>query len=170
MPNIEGKPIVIRRAVVSDVPTMAQIINGYASRGLMLPKSQYDLYQGIRRFVVVTSGHQLIGCGALHVFWHDLAEVRSLAVEEEWLGQGIGRIMLQHLVADARSLGVPKVFTLTYRQRFFERLGFREVPKESLPHKIWVDCLNCPKYPDCDETAMILDDLEAFTQANAEEG
>ena len=170
MPNTEEKPIVIRRAVVGDVPAMAQIINGYASRGLMLPKSQYDLYQGIRNLVVVICGDQLIGCGALQVFWHDLAEVRSLAVEEEWLGKGIGRLIVQHLLADAQSLGVPKVFTLTYRQSFFERLGFREVPKESLPQKIWGDCLNCPKYPDCDEVAMVLDDLQACTQAHAEEG
>ena len=169
MPNVEGKQIVIRGAVVKDVPAIARIVNGYASQGLMLPRSLHNLYQCVRSFVVAATDDQVIGCGALQVFWHDLAEVRSLAVEEAWAGKGIGRLMVRYLVDQARSLGIARVFTLTYRQRFFERLGFHEVPKESLPHKIWSDCLNCPKYPDCDEIALMLDDLEDF-QADGEEG
>ena len=169
MPNIEGKQIVIRGATVKDVPAMAQIVNGYASRGLMLPKSQYDLYQGIRDFVVATCGDQLIGCGALHLFWHDLAEIRSLALVEDWVGKGIGRLMVRRLLSEGRSIGTTRVFTLTYHPRFFEKLGFHEVPRESLPQKIWVDCLNCAKYPDCDETALILDHFDDVSQADAGE-
>jgi len=170
VPGIEDSQVVLRRARVADVPTMARLINGYASQGLMLPKSQFDLYQGIRDFVVVTRGQELVGCGALQVFWHDLAEIRSLAVKEDWMGQGIGRLMVQRLVADARSLGIPRIFTLTYRRSFFQKLGFRVVPTESLPQKIWSDCLNCPKYPDCDETAMILDDLGSGPEADVGQG
>jgi len=157
--NIDGKEIVIRGAMVNDVPAMARIVNGYASQGLMLPRSLHNLYQYVRSFVVATSDGQVIGCGGLQVFWHDLAEVRSLALEEAWVGKGIGRLIVHHLITEARSLGVTKVFTLTYQQSFFERLGFHQVPRESLPHKIWSDCLNCPKYPDCDEIALMLDDL-----------
>ena len=147
----------VRRATVRDVPAMARIINHWASQGIMLPKSHHQLYQYIRDFVVATCNDEVIGCGALHVVWEDLAEVRSMAVVEEWQGKGVGRKMLAHLLDEARELGLPHVFALTYRQGFFERAGFRVVPHETLPHKIWGDCLNCPKFPNCDEIAMTLD-------------
>jgi amino-acid N-acetyltransferase len=148
--------VVIRKATVRDVPTMARIINGYASQGQMLPKSHHQLYQDIRDFVVATSGEEIVGCGALHVVWEDLAEIRSLAVVEPWQGKDVGRLMVQRLLDEARSLGLPQVFALTYHQGFFERLGFGVVPRESLPHKIWGDCLNCVKFPNCDEIALVL--------------
>ncbi len=147
----------MRRATVRDVPAMARIINHWASQGIMLPKSHHQLYQYIRDFVVATRGEEVIGCGALHVVWEDLAEVRSMAVVQEWQGRGVGRAMLARLLDEARDLGLPHVFALTYRQDFFERAGFRVVPHETLPHKIWGDCLNCPKFPNCDEIALTLD-------------
>lgn len=149
--------IAIRKAVVKDVPTMARIINAYASQGLMLPKSHHQLYQDIRDFVVATNSEEIIGCGALHIIWEDLAEIRSLAVVEEWQHKDVGRLMVEYLLQEARALGLPQVFALTYHQGFFERLGFHVVPRESLPHKIWGDCLHCPKFPNCDEVALILD-------------
>jgi amino-acid N-acetyltransferase len=148
--------VTLRKANVRDVPTMARVINGFAAQGLMLPKSQHQLYQDVRDFVVATAGDEIVACGALHVVWGDLAEVRSLAVAEGWQSQGLGQLIVNNLIAEARALGLPQVFALTYRQDFFERLGFHVVPRESLPHKIWGDCLNCPKFPNCDEIAVAL--------------
>lgn len=153
---LEGQ-LTLRKATVKDVPAMARLINGYASQGQMLPKSHYQLYQDIRDFVVISNGDELVGCGALHIIWEDLAEIRSLVVSERWQGQGMGRLMVETLLAEARALGLPRVFALTYQEGFFARLGFRVVPRESLPQKIWGDCLNCPKFANCDEIAMIFD-------------
>jgi amino-acid N-acetyltransferase len=146
---------VVRKARVDDVPRAAELINSYASRGLMLPKSLDQLYQNLCDLVVVEVSGEVVGCGALHIMWHDLAEIRSLAVAEPYIGNGVGRQIVTQLLTEARELGVPTVFALTYQVEFFERLGFHKVAKETLPRKIWTDCLNCPKFPNCDETALI---------------
>jgi amino-acid N-acetyltransferase len=156
----------LRKATVKDVPAMARIINGYAAQGQMLPKSYHQLYQDIRDYVVIVCKNNVVGCGALHVVWEDLGEVRSLAVAAAYRGAGWGRLMVEHLLAEAHSLGLPRVFALTYQLEFFGRLGFRLVPRETLPHKIWGDCLNCPKFPNCDESAMTID--LALTEDNHE--
>lgn len=148
--------VAIRKATIDDVPRMAEIINGYASQGLMLSRSQHQIYQLLRDFTVAVHDDQVVGCGALNIVWRDLCEVRSLAVAEAWLGKTVGRHLAQSLLEEAQVLGIARVFALTYRQRFFEHLGFHVVPHEALPHKIWGDCLNCPKYPNCDEIAMML--------------
>ena len=109
-----------------------------------------------REVVAVVDG-QVVGCGALHVVWADLAEIRSLAVTQDWLGMGVGRKIMEALIEEARSLGLPSVFALTYRQDFFERMGFHVVPRETLPHKIWGECLDCPQFPNCNEVAMTID-------------
>lgn len=153
----ERLDIVAKKAAIEDVPGMADLINYFAAQELMLPRSQYQIYQFLRDFVVVKDSDALIGCGALHVVWADLAEVRSLAVVEGWHGKGVGRCIVEALLEEVRRLGLPRVFTLTYQQQFFEDLGFHVVPKETLPHKVWGDCLNCPKFPNCDEIAMVLD-------------
>lgn len=150
-----GSVGVVRKARVDDVLRTAELINSYASQGLMLPKSLDQLYQNLRDLVVVEVSGEVIGCGALHVIWHDLAEIRSLAVAEPYTGNGVGRQIVTQLLAEARELGVPMVFALTYQVEFFEQLGFHKVAKETLPRKIWTDCLNCPKFPDCDETALV---------------
>jgi len=149
--------VVVRKPVISDVPVMARIINGYASEGQMLPVSLHKLYQWTRDFVEVTYHDQVVGCGALRIVWEDLAEIRSLAVAQEWRSKGLGRLIVEHLLNEARVLGLPGVFALTYSPGFFARMGFREVSRESLPHKIWGDCLDCPKFPNCDEVAMTID-------------
>jgi len=146
----------VRKGRVGDVPRMAGLINQYAAQALMLPKSLNQLYQNLRDFVVVEREREVIGCGALHVMWRDLAEIRSLAVAEPYTGNGVGRQIVAQLLAEAHELGVPTVFALTYQIEFFQRLGFHQVSKEILPRKIWVDCLDCPKFPNCDETAVIL--------------
>jgi len=154
---VGGEQIVVRDATVPDVPRMAAIINGFAAQGIMLPRSHYQFYQHIQQFVVAEVAGQVIGCGALSVVWGDLCEIRSVAVDLEWQGQGVGRLIVGNLLERAAQLGLPGVFTLTYRADFFRRFGFYEVAHETLPHKIWGDCLNCPKYPDCDEIAMKLE-------------
>jgi amino-acid N-acetyltransferase len=149
--------VTLRKPIVQDVPHMARIINSYASQGQMLPRSHHKLYQDIRDFVIATVDDEIIGCGALHVVWADIAEVRSLAVMPDWQGKGVGRLIVEALVQEARSLGLPSVFALTYRQGFFERMGFHVVPRETLPHKIWGECLDCPNFPNCNEIALTMD-------------
>lgn len=159
--------LVIRKARLADVPAMSEIINAFAARQLMLPRSQFQFYQHIRDFSVAECEGEIIGCGALQFVWSDLAEIRSLAVKEEWQGRHIGRRLVEFLLEEARLQGVKQVFCLTYQQKFFERLGFYVVSREMLPHKIWGDCLNCPKYPQCDEIAMMYDLNEEETDEQA---
>ena len=143
--------------MVRDVPAIVALVNDTAQKGLVLPKSLNQVYQNIRDFAVVEEEGQIIGCAALHVLWADLAEVRSLVVNEERRRKGTGRQLVHLLLKQARGLGVDRVFALTYQQEFFKSLGFREIAKEELPHKIWADCIDCVKFPHCDETAVILD-------------
>jgi len=145
----------VRPATVRDVEAIVELVNGYAARGEMLPKSLNQVYQNIRDFCVAELDGKIVGCGALHVLWDNLAEVRSLAVADSLRRRGIGGLILQELVSDACQLGMPQVFALTYKPRFFARWGFRMVERESLPRKIWVDCIDCIKFPQCDEVAVL---------------
>jgi amino-acid N-acetyltransferase len=147
----------VRRATLSDVEDMHALINHFAGLGLMLPKSRNNLYQNIRDFFVAEKDGQFAGCCALHVIWGDLGEIRSLAVVEAYQNNGVGRRLAHAALEDAVALKLPRVFALTYQQSFFEHLGFVEVPKSSMPQKVWGECMDCPKFPDCDEVAMILD-------------
>ena len=123
----------------------------------MLPKSRNNLYQNIRDFVVAEKGGAFAGCGALHIIWVDLGEIRSLAVAKPFQKNGVGRRIVEELLREARSLRLPRVFALTYQQDFFERMGFVEVEKATMPQKVWGECMDCPKFPNCDEVAMVLD-------------
>lgn len=152
----EAAEIIVRPALIQDVPAMARVINGFASQQLMLPRSHYQIYGSLRDFRVAVIDDEVVGCGALQVVWADLAEIRSLAVLQECQRRGAGSRLVKALLADARVLGLPRVFCLTYQVDFFREMGFHVIPRESLPHKIWGDCLNCPKFPNCDETAMSL--------------
>ena len=146
--------ITIERARLADVEAMKEILDDYAASGDLLARSRLSLYETIRDFVVARQGERLVGLSALHVCWVDLGEVRSLAVSRDCGGQGIGRRMVERCLGEAASLGLQRVFSLTYRPGFFERLGFGEVEKSELPHKVWQDCVHCSKFPDCDEVAM----------------
>jgi amino-acid N-acetyltransferase len=146
----------LRQADVHDAQSIFALVNHYAGQAQMLPKSQNQIYQNIRDFrVIVDDDGQVIGCGALHVLWGDLAEIRSLAVADGHRQHGLGRRIVQQLIVDAETLGLPTVFALTYVPGFFESLGFQLVDKNSLPRKIWGDCIDCPKFPNCDEIALI---------------
>ncbi|MBN1936193.1 MAG: N-acetyltransferase [Anaerolineae bacterium] len=146
----------VRRATLGDVENMHALINAFASKGLMLPKSRNHLYQNIRDFFVAEKEGEFAGCGALHILWNDLGEIRSLAVDERFQGNGVGRQIVKALIQDAIDLKLPLVFALTYQQVFFEHLGFRETEKETMPRKVWGECMDCPKFPNCDETAVVL--------------
>lgn len=157
-PGVRSQPLspVIRPARVTDVPRMGTLINGYAAEGLMLPKTEAQLYNNVRDFVVAESDGLIIGCAGLKVTWHDLSEIISLAVAPSYQGHGLGRALCWPLIDEARLLGIPTVFALTYQIGFFAKLGFMIVPKHTLSQKVWQDCVSCPKQSCCDETAMIL--------------
>ena len=161
----------IRNATIHDVPKISDIINSHAELGKMLFKSYAQLFEGLRDFAVCElptargngtgltpcgGDSPVVGCVALTIVWADLAEVRSLAVDDSCRGNGIGSRLTEWCVGEARRLHIRKLFALTYEQRFFERLGFEVVNKESLPLKVWSDCVRCPKNANCDEIAMVL--------------
>jgi len=145
----------IRAATIHDVPRIQQIINSHAELGRMLFKSLAQLYEDLRDFAVYEEDGQILGCVGLTIIWADLAEVRSLAVDSAYQGRGIGKQLVEWTVSEARRLSIRKIMSLTYEQRFFEKLGFEVVPKESLPLKVWSDCVRCPKRDGCDEIAMV---------------
>jgi len=145
----------IRKAKISDIKEIHKFINEFAKREEMLPRALNDLYEGIRDFSIYEDEGIIKGVCALHVLWEDLAEIRSLAVKEEHQGIGIGRSLVKRCLKEAKEIGVRKVFALTYQPDFFKRLSFHEIDKAKLPHKIWGDCIRCPKFPGCDEHAVI---------------
>lgn len=148
-----------RQAKFSDVEEIYNLIAGYASQGIMLPKPHSILYEAIREFIVAEeiTTKKIIGTGALHMTWNELAEVRSMAVHEDYKRHGIGADIVKKLLAEGVEVGVKKFFTLTYSPQFFQSLGFKTVDKNTLPHKIWKECIECPKFPNCDEIAMVLE-------------
>jgi amino-acid N-acetyltransferase len=151
---------VIRKARLRDVPAVHRLVNTFAERGQMLALSLSEIYDNVRDFSVAApegDADTVVGCCVLHVVWEDLAEVRSLAVAESVQGRGVGRQLVGACLDEARALGVPRVFALTYVPAFFGALGFRPVDKAELPHKVWADCIKCPKFPHCDEVAVALD-------------
>ena len=147
----------IRKANAKDAKAIQELITPFAAKGEMLPKSLSDLYNQIRDFSVYEEDGVIVGTCALHVCWDDLAEIRSLAVQEGFRGKGVGKSLVKFCIKETGGLEVTRIFALTYRREFFEKLGFVHVDKSTLPHKIWVDCLKCVKFPDCDEEAMLLD-------------
>jgi len=145
----------IRKATLDDVGSIQKLVNSHAQKGEMLPRSIGDICDNIRDFFIYEDNGATIGCCALHVTWVDLAEIRSLAVAEQAQGKGIGSALLSACMNDALKLAIRKVFALTYKPEFFERAGFHKIDKSELPHKVWVACVNCIKFPDCDEVAVI---------------
>lgn len=150
----------LRKAKVSDVKIIHRMINDSAAKGEMLPRSLMDLYGSLRDFFVYVDNKDdiIIGLCAMHIFWENLAEIRSLFVRNEYRHRGIASKLVEACVSEAITLDLLKIFTLTYQDMFFGTIGFQEIDKTELPEKIWSDCFKCPKYPDyCDEVAMILE-------------
>jgi amino-acid N-acetyltransferase len=148
----------IRKARMGDVKAIQKLIAEYARKGDMLPRSLSEIYENLRDYFVFEEGSgEVIGSAAVHIMWEDLAEVRSLAVREDSMRRGVGTKLVEACVSEAIVLGITRVFALTYKPGFFEKLGFKQVDKSELPHKIWSDCLKCSKFPDCDEVALVAD-------------
>jgi len=148
---------IIRKARIKEAGQIHRLLGHYAGQGLLLPRSLSEIYDHIRDFFVMedsSKNGEIIGVCALGICWEDLAEIRSLAVMEDYQGKNYGSLLVNRCLEDAVSLGVKKVFTLTYVTGFFSKLGFKQTEKSALPHKIWADCFKCPKFPDCDEIAM----------------
>ena len=143
---------------MADVKGIHGLIAEYARKGDMLPRSLADIYENLRDyFVFLGDDGELVGSAAIHIMWEDLAEVRSLAVREGKMRRGVGTQLVESCISEAIMLGIGRVFALTYKPEFFEKLGFRVVDKSELPQKIWADCLKCSKFPDCDEVALVAD-------------
>ncbi|WAH35563.1 N-acetyltransferase [Alicyclobacillus dauci] len=145
----------VRKASSSDVESMQKLIQQFADIGLMLPRTIKSLCEHLQCFTVAVENDKVIGVAGLHVLWKDLAEIRSLAVDPDLHGRGVGRKIVEQLLQEAEKLGIAQVLSLTYQTQFFEKLDFHVVRKESLPHKVWKDCIYCNKFYHCDEVAMV---------------
>jgi len=147
--------ISVDRATVRDASAMHRLISYFANRGEMLPRALSEIYEDIRDYFVVRKRGRVIACAALHVTWVDLAELRSLAVDEKEQNQRIGSALVKACLEDAKQLGIGKVFCLVRKTAFFEKHGFQPIDKTELPQKVWAECYRCPKFPNCDEVALI---------------
>jgi len=145
----------IRSAKISDAKAIYSLINSYAERDKMLFRSMADIYENLQAFIVAEGDGSVVGCCALQIIWSDLAEIKSLAVDEANIGKGVGKMLVTAAVEQAEKLGILKVFALTLEPDFFEKMGFEIVKKDTLPMKVWSDCARCPKQRNCDEIAVI---------------
>jgi amino-acid N-acetyltransferase len=148
--------IKVDRARVGDASSVHRLISRFADRGEVLPRALSEIYDGIRDYFVVKKEGRVVACAALHVTWVDLAEIRSLAVDEQEQKQRIGSLLVQACIDEAKELGIPKIFCLVRKPAFFEKRGFQLIDKTELPQKVWAECFRCPKFPNCDEVALIL--------------
>jgi len=156
--------IVIRNARVRDVPQIFKLVNAMARlKNNLLPRSMSELYEHVRDFFVAVDGEQIIATCSLHIYWEDLAEVRSLAVDLNYQGQGWGDRLMKVTIAHGDELGLLRLFTLTTIPAFFERFDFVAATREQLPQKTWSECFKCTKFTECDETALLLDLAPGYT-------
>lgn len=154
--GVEYRQMTMRRARTSDAERICSLVNYYAERGRMLHRSLESVYEALREFLVAEEDGRVLGCVAVDVFWADLAEIKSLAVDPDSRGGGVGRQLLAAAIDDARALGVGRIFALTYEQEFFAGHGFEKIDRSMLPEKVWRECVACPKADACDEIAMML--------------
>jgi len=146
----------VEKAKISDAHHIHELVNRFADKGEMLPRALSEIYENLRDFFVVRDKKsQLIGCVALHINWADIAEIKSLAVSEVEQAKGLGSLLVNACIAEAEELGIPTVFCLSYKPAFFEKYQFKRVDKMELPRKVWSECYQCPKFPDCDEVALV---------------
>lgn len=147
----------IRRATVKDAQDIFNILQQYAVKGILLPRSLNSIYENIRDFFVYEQDGKIVGIGSLHIFWEDLAEIKSLAVLEEYQHHGIGKKIVEECIKDAKALGIKRVFALTYVPEFFQKLGFKIVDKSEFPQKVWTECIHCVKFNECKEVPVLLE-------------
>jgi amino-acid N-acetyltransferase len=155
-PHIQSSPVLLpRKATVEDVVRLQKLIATFAVRDEMLHRSLNELFENVRDFCVIEENGEIIACSGLHVTWDDLAELKCVAVAISSQGRGFGKAVVDFCLAEARDLGLRRVFTLTYKPEFFARRGFVTVDRNSLPHKVWGECIKCHKFPNCNEVAMM---------------
>ncbi len=145
----------LEKAKIQDVPQIHKLINYFADRDEMLPRSLSEIYENTRDYFVYRQGKRVLACAALHIIWSDLAEIKSVAVAKEHQKQGLGTMLVEACLQEAMTLGIPTIFCLTYQPSFFTRFGLSEIDKMELPRKVWTECYRCPKFPDCGEVALI---------------
>ena len=158
----------IEKATIDDIPKIHKLVNDFADRGEMLHRPLSELYENVRDFMVIRDGDHIAGCASLHVVWSDLAEIKAVAVNELHQSQGLGLKLVDAAIEEARLLGIATVFCLTHKPGYYEKLGFQQVDVMALPRKVWGECLRCPKFPHCNELAMVInlkeDGSAAWTQ------
>ena len=153
-----SQPYTVIKAEISDAQAIHDVVNVFAQRGDMLPRTMGEVYENIRDFFVARDDDgAFLGCVALHIVWSDLAEVKSLAVSPDVQARGVGSALVEATVDEARRIGLERVFALTYRPTFFERLEFVQADVMTLPRKVWNECYRCPKFPSCNEIALVRD-------------
>ena len=146
----------VEKAKINEAQRIHELVNSFANKGEMLPRALSEIYENLRDFFVIRDrDKQVIGCAAIHVTWADLAEIKSLAVSDDNQAKGLGSILVEACLDEAKELGIPTIFCLTYKPAFFEKHNFHQVDKMELPRKVWSECYRCPKFPDCDEVALI---------------
>lgn len=148
----------IRKAQIKDAKTIQNLVNAFAKQDLMMPRSLNEIFENIRDFWVIfdNTDKKIIGCVALHIVgWENLAEIKSLAVEKKYQGKGFGSQLVEAVLEEAQELKIGRVFALSYKPKFFKKFGFKIISKSKLPHKVWAECCNCPKFPNCGEIALI---------------
>lgn len=148
-------PVHVRPARISDVPAIQALIKLHADRGKMILRPLDELYSNLREYVVAEIDGRIIGCASVHVFWSDLAELKGLAVHDDYARRGVGTAVCQACLDDMARLGVTRVFTLTKEPVFFEKIGFQRIDKDKLPRFIWGECVRCPSFPVCEEEALV---------------
>jgi amino-acid N-acetyltransferase len=145
----------VRPAAIGDVPYIHYLVENYAAQGNLLPRTMSELYRHLRDFFVIEVDGKLAGCGALEIFTEDLGEIRSLVVDDQYKRHGFGKLLVERLLDEARTIGLRRIMALTYVPQFFHKLGFKTVPKETLPEKVWGICVKCYKFNNCDEIAVL---------------
>ncbi len=146
----------IRKARITDLKQVHKLINNFAQKQEMIPRSLNELYENVRDYFVCEDYGKICGVCALHIMWEDLAEIRSLVVDGKHQGKGIGKNLVRQCLKEARVLGLQRIFALTYQTEFFKKIGFSDIDKSNLPQKIWGDCLRCPRFPECEEHAVMI--------------
>ncbi len=147
----------VRKANVRDVKAIFQILQEYALKGILLPRSLHSIYENLRDFFVYEENGDIVGVCSLHIYWEDLAEIKSLAVKSNHIGRGIGKKLVEACIEEAQQLGIKRVFALTYVPEFFERLGFKISDKSEFPQKVWAECVHCVKFNDCKEVPVSME-------------
>ena len=145
----------IRTAKIGDINQIQDLINFFAKKDLMLPRSLNELYENLRDFWVFEERRKILGCSALHISWDDLAEIKCLAVAKDKQRKGLGEKLILTCLNEAKQLGARRIFVLTYKPEFFKKFGFKRIKNSDLPHKIWAECINCCKFPNCQEVALL---------------